>query len=129
MACAAGALACTKSGEYCRIAELIGVVSVVSQYMVYNCVYYCAAGALACTKSGKDKHCVYYMWVLLSFMYIICGFYCLCVRRARWPAPNQVSIVELIGVVSVVSQYNCVYYCDTFRRWPAPNQVRRPATK
>jgi hypothetical protein len=25
--------------------------------------------------------------------------------------------IECIGVVSVVSQYNCVYYCDTWRRW------------
>jgi hypothetical protein len=90
-------------------------------YMVYNCVYYCdtffyfdlvsAEVALASVGGPNlgefvplgfvvaldvylDAPCVVLLVAVLGDLYRLCIVY--------------------IGVVSGVSLYNCVYYCDTF---------------
>jgi hypothetical protein len=74
----------------------IGVVSVVSQY---NCVYYCdTLEGLAHVLAGVICHMSY---VICYMSYVICHM-------------SYVICITCIGVVSVVSQYNCVYYCVSY---------------
>jgi hypothetical protein len=62
--------------------RIIGVVSVVSQYMVYNCVYYC--DRVRCRDVRED---------IVLQKCLFCAY---------------VTCHRIIGVVSVYMQYNCV---------------------
>jgi hypothetical protein len=84
---------------------------------VLVCVFVCVCISVC------ECVCVY---VCVSMCVCMCVYVCVCVhiciiiltwrREVRLSIPIMPSISSyevIIGVVSVVSQYNCVYYCDT----------------
>jgi hypothetical protein len=54
--------------------------------------------------SCESAHWKVYMYVYVYVYVYIYVYVCVCVRGVR---------IRYIGVVSVVIQHNCVYYCDT----------------
>jgi hypothetical protein len=74
------------------------------------CVYVCVCVCV----------CVYvsvYVCVCVCMFLCMCECVYVCVCVLCEDPQGKVCII-LIGVVSVVSQYKCVYYCDTRRSRP-----------
>jgi hypothetical protein len=107
---------------------IIGVVSVLSQN---KCVYCCDTCYILSTRYRICTIKPNFNTVFLTYLHICIQHMCLlyAIRTINYNTEQEANrflkrktfdnasrfqvCIMCIGVVSVVSQYNCVYYCDT----------------